>query len=66
MGVAKAAEAAFFKAKAITEYFGTPRGGRNIAFKAQGSLDGSYRAGKAAAPVRWSQAPGILTFSLML
>ena len=45
MGIAKGGEAAFFKEKAITDYFGTLRGGRSIAFDAKGSLSGSYRAG---------------------
>lgn len=45
MGIVKGGEAAFFKEKAITDYFGTLRGGRSIAFDAKGSLDGAYRAG---------------------
>lgn len=45
MGITKGGEAAFFKAKAITDYFGTLRGGRSVAFDAKGSLDGAYRAG---------------------
>lgn len=45
MGIAKGGEAAFFKGKAITDYFGTLKGGRSVAFDAKGSLDGSYRAG---------------------
>src|SRR5947199_5885407 len=45
MGIAKGGEAAFFKEKAITDYFGALRGGRSVAFDAKGSLDGSYRAG---------------------
>ena len=45
MGIEKGGEAAFFKEKAITDYFGTLRGGRSVAFDAKGSLDGSYRAG---------------------
>ena len=45
MGIAKGGEAAFFKEKAITDYFGTLRGGGSVAFDAKGSLDGAYRAG---------------------
>ncbi len=45
MGIAKGGEAAFFKEKAITDYYGTLSGGRSIAFDAKGSLDGAYRAG---------------------
>jgi len=45
MGIAKGGEAAFFKEKAITDYFGALNGGRSVAFDAKGSLDGSYRAG---------------------
>lgn len=45
MGIAKGGEAAFFKGKAITDYFGTLSGGRSVAFDAKGSLDGPYRAG---------------------
>ena len=45
MGITKGGEAAFFKEKAITDYFGTLRGGRSVAFDAKGSLGGSYRAG---------------------
>lgn len=45
MGIAKGGEAAFFKGKAITDYFGTLKGGRSVAFDAKGSLDGAYRAG---------------------
>ena len=45
MGIAKGGEAAFFKEKAITDYFGALRGGRSLVFDAKGSLDGAYRAG---------------------
>jgi penicillin-binding protein-related factor A (putative recombinase) len=45
MGIAKGGEAAFFKAKAITDYFSTLKGGRSVAFDAKGSLDDVYRAG---------------------
>lgn len=45
MGIAKGGEAAFFKEKAITDYYGTLSGGRSVAFDAKGSLDGAYRAG---------------------
>src|SRR5436309_14619994 len=45
MGIAKGGEAAFFKEKAITDYYGTLSGGRSVVFDAKGSLDGGYRAG---------------------
>jgi len=45
MGITKGREAAIFKAKAITDYFGMLRGDRSVAFDAKGSLDGAYRAG---------------------
>lgn len=45
MGIARGGEAAFFKEKAITDYFGTLKGGRSVAFDAKGSMAAAYRAG---------------------
>ncbi len=45
MEIAKGGEAAYFKEKAITDYYGTLAGGRSVAFDAKSTVSGEYRAG---------------------
>ncbi len=45
MGISEGGREAFFKEKAITDYYGTLVGGRSVVFDAKSTTTGEYRAG---------------------